>query len=98
MRGDDLLVSRVHQLVRPVELITANPEAELVVEAIRGEHVPVRVELSEVGLSQELDLVIEVRLLGFRPDDFQPGSLLLPSQAECAHPQAVAQYARYELR
>lgn len=98
MRGDDLLVSRVHQLISPVQLIAPNPEAKLVVEAIRGKHVPVRVELPEVSFSQELDLVIEVRLLGLRPDDFQPGSLLLTSQAECAHPQAVAQYARYELR
>lgn len=98
MRSDYLLVSRVHQLIGPVELIAPNPEAELVVEAIRGEHVPMRVELSEVGFSQELDLVIEVRLFGLRPDNFQPGSLLLSSQAERAHPQAVAQYARYELR
>ena len=98
LRRDYLLVSRVHQLIGPVELIAPNPEAELVVKTIRGKHVPMRVEFPKVGLSQELDLVVEVRLFGLRPDDFQPGPLLLPPQAERAYPQAVAQYARYELR
>lgn len=38
--GDDLLVSGVHQFIRPVELITSDPESILVVEAICRQHVP----------------------------------------------------------
>ena len=36
---DDLLVPGVHELIGPVQLIAPNPETELVVEAICGEHV-----------------------------------------------------------
>ena len=95
---DDLLVSWVHQLVRPVQLVAPDPEAKLVVEAIRRKHVPVGVEFPWVRISQELELMIEIRLLGLRPDDFQPGPLLPAFQPERAHSQAAAQYARYELR
>ena len=49
LRSDDLLISGVHQLVRPVELVAPRPEAELVVEAVRGKHVPVSVELSRMS-------------------------------------------------
>ena len=39
LRCDDLLVPGVHQLIGPVQLIASDPETELVVEAVRGEHV-----------------------------------------------------------
>lgn len=51
LRRDDLFISRVHQLIRPVELIAADSETELVVETICWKHVPVRVKLPEVRFS-----------------------------------------------
>lgn len=98
LRCNYFAITRVHQFVCPIELVAPNPETELVVEAVRGKHVPVGIEFPWMGLTQKLQLMVEVRLLGLRSDDFQPGSLLPTSQSERAHPQAAAQYARYELR
>ena len=39
LRCDDLPVPGVHELISPVQLIASNPETELVVEAVCGEHV-----------------------------------------------------------
>lgn len=98
LRCNYFAITRVHQFVCPIELVAPDPETELVVEAVCGEHVPVGIEFPWMGLTQKLQLVVEVCLLSFRPDDFQPGPLLPTSQSERAHPQAAAQYARYELR
>lgn len=96
--GDHLLVPGVHQFIGGRKLVALDTNKCVAVEGVGIDAIPDKTHGTLMETLERPGLVTQVSLLQLRSPDLQPGPTGRPLQGQFPLPQAVAQYACYELR